>query len=619
MQARVNRILGVAAASLLVVTAIAATRSAPIVANSHVVNPYAGAAGYVDPSYAYQVERSAKAMDASNPQLAAAMRVVEQQSTAVWLPSIASIAGPASPQPANGYSLKGHLDNAVAQMNSNGGTPVVITLVIYDAPGRDCGATASAGELTTDGFGFTRYMTQYIDPIAALLNDSKYADLRIALVIEPDGLPNMVTNLVSQNWIAPQTVINCNAAHNWVDGAVIYSLGKFHPIVNAYTFLDIANSTWLGWSSNQDLAATYYANLITGSKASGALPDGFNSVDGFSSNVSNFVPTTEPFFTASKPVDATSATFYDSNATVDELGYATAELAKLKAKGFTANTGWIMDTGRNGWGGPNRPTKASTSTSVNTFIDQSRIDRRTTRAAYCNPDGAGIGALPSATPSGSPGIWANVWVKPPGQSDGGATSGIAGYDSNCDPSKTVSMKTQLTGALPNAPRAGTWFPQQFQQLVANAYPALNGYSPATNGPPSTATPAAGASCIVNGAPKVSATGVWYPDARWVNTTALGQQYTGFQATVTVVNNGTVPTTGWKVTWVWKTGSGWDSVATFQSFWNGNESLGSDGNTETVTNMSYNGVIQPGQSTTFGFVANVSNGIVPSPKLTCTAS
>jgi cellulose 1,4-beta-cellobiosidase len=36
-------------------------------------------------------------------------------------------------------------------------------------------------------------------------------------------------------------------------------------------------------------------------------------------------------------------------------------------------------------------------------------------------------------------------------------------------------------------------------------------------------------------------------------------------------------------------------------------------------MSYNGVIQPGQSTTFGFVANVSNGIVPSPKLTCTAS
>jgi cellulose 1,4-beta-cellobiosidase len=30
----------------------------------------------------------------------------------------------------------------------------------------------------------------------------------------------------------------------------------------------------------------------------------------------------------------------------------------------------------------------------------------------------------------------------------------------------------MTGALPNAPISGAWFSAQFQQLMANAYPAL---------------------------------------------------------------------------------------------------------------------------------------------------
>ena len=55
----------------------------------------------------------------------------------------------------------------------------MISLVIYDLPNRDCSALASNGELLIAKNGLNRYKTEYIDPIAAILAEPAYANLRI--------------------------------------------------------------------------------------------------------------------------------------------------------------------------------------------------------------------------------------------------------------------------------------------------------------------------------------------------------------------------------------------------------------------------------------------------------
>ena len=44
----------------------------------------------------------------------------------------------------------------------------------------------------------------------------------------------------------------------------------------------------------------------------------------------------------------------------------------------------------------------------------------------------------------------------------------------CDPTYGGNSlnNNQPTNALPNAPISGAWFPAQFTQLMANAFPAL---------------------------------------------------------------------------------------------------------------------------------------------------
>lgn len=49
------------------------------------------------------------------------------------------------------------------------------------------------GELSVNDDGLNKYKTLYIDPIAQQL--AAYPNVRVALVIEPDSLPNLATNL----------------------------------------------------------------------------------------------------------------------------------------------------------------------------------------------------------------------------------------------------------------------------------------------------------------------------------------------------------------------------------------------------------------------------------------
>jgi cellulose 1,4-beta-cellobiosidase len=49
-----------------------------------------------------------------------------------------------------------------------------------------------------------------------------------------------------------------------------------------------------------------------------------------------------------------------------------------------------------------------------------------------------------------------------------------GFDSMCDPAYGGNSLNQNmnSNALPNAPVSGRWFEAQFDQLVANAFPAI---------------------------------------------------------------------------------------------------------------------------------------------------
>jgi cellulose 1,4-beta-cellobiosidase len=169
------------------------------------------------------------------------------------------------------------------------------------------------------------------------------------------------------------------------------------------------------------------------------------------------------------------AKFYEWNPNFSEVPYVQAWRTKMIAAGFPSTIGMLIDTSRNGWGGAGRPTAQSTSTNVDTFVNESRVDRRNHRGNWCNQPG-GIGERPQATPA--PGIDAYVWVKPPGESDGVGSAGIIdpqdpakGFDRFCDPTFTTVGGT-LTGAIPDAPHAGRWFPEAFQILLNNAYPVL---------------------------------------------------------------------------------------------------------------------------------------------------
>jgi xyloglucan-specific exo-beta-1,4-glucanase len=93
--------------------------------------------------------------------------------------------------------------------------------------------------------------------------------------------------------------------------------------------------------------------------------------------------------------------------------------------------------------------------------------------------------------------------------------------------------------------------------------------------------------------------------------STGEWNGGFQAEVTVTNNGTAPVTAWTVGW------SFDAGQTVNQAWGG--TVAQSGTTVKVTNVSYNGALAAGASTTFGFLgAATGTSGVPSP-ITCSAS
>ncbi|TDP97773.1 glycoside hydrolase family 6 protein [Labedaea rhizosphaerae] len=446
MRIRARRRSWAAGAALAIAAASLSLTAAAVPASAATLdNPYAGATPYVNPEWSSQAAADGGSAIANQP-------------TFVWLDRMAAIGGVNG-----GMGLRAHLDKALSQ-GAN-----LIQFVIYDLPNRDCAALASNGEIPSGGL--STYEHSYIDPIAAIMSDSKYAGLRIVNLIEPDSLPNLVTNAGSQ----AGSTDACRLAKqtgDYVNG-VGYALGKLGALPNVYNYIDAGHHAWLGWDTNFSPFGDVALQAATSNGAS------VNDVTGFITNTANYSALKEPYFTVNDTVNGQTvrqSKWVDWNYYVDELPFAQNLRTMLVGKGFNAGLGMLIDTGRNGWGGANRPTHTSTATTVDAYVNESRTDRRIHPGNWCNQVGAGIGERPKAAPAS--GVDAYVWAKPPGESDG-ASQPIAndegkGFDQMCDPTYGGNARNgnNPTGAMDGSPLAGHWFSAQFHQLLANAYPPI---------------------------------------------------------------------------------------------------------------------------------------------------
>ncbi|MFE6757024.1 glycoside hydrolase family 6 protein [Streptomyces sp. NPDC057684] len=445
-----------ALSALAIAAALAVAVPTPASAAARLDNPYTGAKAYVNPQW------SAKA--AAEPGGSA----IADEPSFVWMDRIAAIEGAG-----DAMSLREHLDEALNE-GAN-----LFQVVIYDLPGRDCAALASNGELGPTELD--RYKTEYIDPIADVLDDPAYADLRIVTIIEPDSLPNLVTNAGGTAGSTTQCA-TMKANGNYEKG-VGYALHTLGAIPNVYNYVDAGHHGWLGWDTNFVPAAQEFKKAATTEGATVA------DVQGFIVNTANYSALREPYFKVTDSVNGTTvrqSKWVDWNFYVDELSFAQALRTEMVNQGFASNIGMLIDTARNGWGGSARPTAAGPQTSVDDYVNGGRIDRRIHAGNWCNQKGAGIGERPTTAPES--GIDAYVWAKPPGESDGNsqpiANDEGKGFDQMCDPTYTGNGRNgnNLTGALPDSPLAGHWFSAQFQELLHNAYPPLGGSGGDTQAP-----------------------------------------------------------------------------------------------------------------------------------------
>jgi len=283
--------------------------------------------------------------------------------------------------------------------------PYAAQLVVYDLPDRDCAAAASNGEFAIANNGAANYKS-YIDAIRKHL--VTYSDIRTILVIEPDSLANMVTNM---------GVAKCSGAASTYKELTVYALKQLN-LPHVAMYLDAGHAGWLGWPANIQPAATLFAGIYNDAGKPA-------SVRGLATNVANY-----------NAWSLSSAPAYTSpNPNYDEKHYVEAFSPLLQAAGFPAK--FITDSGRNG----KQPTG------------------QTEWGHWCNAKGTGFGVRPTSQ-TGHELLDAFVWVKPGGESDGTSNTSAARYDYHCG----------LADSLQPAPEAGQWFQAYFEQLLTNANP-----------------------------------------------------------------------------------------------------------------------------------------------------
>ena len=405
-------------------------------------NPFQEKVFYVNPSFQKELDSS---IQSSTGIVQINLQKMRNISSAYWIDTKDKIIGKN-----NTLTVEGILEDASQQV------PIpIVTLIVYDLPNRDCHALASNGEICctykNDGRcdyeasgncenGIDEYKTTYIDPLVKVI--SNYQErVPIALIIEPDSLPNLITNKGDPRCGNDATI---QAYHTGIS-YTIEQLSIHAPRTTLY--LDASHGGWLGWINNLQS----YIDLVLELKLD-------THIRGFSTNVANYQslgiqcptydwclnPDHREDLCCEDPCDLIS----QYNPANNELNFVLAihNLSVLTKPSF--HPYFIIDTGRNGVS-----------------------DMRQDCSNWCNIRNAGIGTFPTADTHSSI-IDAFLWLKTPGESDG-CTQYLPStqlkklcprYDAKCGSSDSIGSRE----GEPRCPEAGHWFDYQVKQLAENA-------------------------------------------------------------------------------------------------------------------------------------------------------
>jgi cellulose 1,4-beta-cellobiosidase len=409
-------------------------------------NPFDnGANYYVNPSYKELLQRS---IDTAQPGTVRDTLIsMGNVPSAYWIDVKRKIRGNTTD------TLEGILKDAASFPN-----PPLNVFMVYDLPNRDCNALASNGEIccayNADGRcnydasgdcanGLREYKEQYIDQFATVLAENP--TVPVVLIIEPDSLPNLVTNINNPR---------CQNSQIAYKEGIKYAIDTFSARApQATMYIDGAHGGWLGWDNNAQGFATLISQLNVHTK-----------VRGFATNVANYQPMgvqCKPGVDCKRnPPSPADPCCMDPDGLLDEWNLANNEpnyvqilsnYMNARMPGF--NPKFVIDTGRNG----NPGTRSSNSN-------------------WCNIRGAGIGLKPTLQTADPSRIDAYYWLKTPGESDGCSRT----LPSDADPYQPGNMcprYDEFCGSVdslgsragePYVPEAGQWFDYQIKELAANA-------------------------------------------------------------------------------------------------------------------------------------------------------
>lgn len=340
-------------------TAFAAPKPPP--PGNQTVNPWPGKDRYVVNSYGKKLDQTIAAFEAKNDTLnAARTRTVAQKiSTFTWITTRAGL-----------KDITTAINEARAQKKR--GKKMIVGLVLYNLPDRDCSAGESAGELSIANNGLALYKEEFIDEYAKIV--SKARDLDFAIVLEPDSLGNAITN---------QGVPFCATATPVYEQGIAYAISKLQ-FPNVHLYIDAAHGGWLGWADNLKPTAQIFAKVVAMAKKLNPAA----KIRGYSTNVSNYNS-----FQAKVRENYT-----EWSPSWDESHYVTSLAPYLEAEGLPSN--FIVDQGRVALPGA-----------------------RAEWGEWCNVEPSGFGPLPG-TKTNNTHVDSLVYIKPGGESDGAC--GLAG-------------------------------------------------------------------------------------------------------------------------------------------------------------------------------------------------
>jgi len=405
-------------------------------------NPFAGKKLYINPVNAKQYDSSIKT---ASGKIRTNLEKMKTVPSAYWIDVKAKIRGTGT------NSLEGIIQDALSRPQ-----PEMAVFIFYDLPNRDCKAKASNGEIcctykpdsTCDyeaqgdcAEGLKEYKEEYVEPFTTVLQ--KYnGELDMAVVVEPDSLPNLATNDFHPG-------CGSSATQNAYKQGIKYALEQLTskaPSVAVY--LDAAHGGWLGWENSM----TKFMKVLKAMD----LP----RIRGFACNVANYQPLgvqcpwhpDEPFRNSfclngkhsshpccEDPCGLLSQWNFGNN----ELNYAAGLVAAADHMLHWGKVHVIIDTGRNGV-----------------------ADHRQKCSNWCNPRNSGAGVPSTTETANSSLVDAYFWLKTPGESDGCSETLPSGdkcprFDYDCNSPDSLSSR----GSEPRSPEAGRWYDYQVKQLA----------------------------------------------------------------------------------------------------------------------------------------------------------